>query len=77
MQLIYRGRPYHYNPSESKTRHTNRSTFELPYELIHRGCTYRLAPTVMTETSVESVVHKLKYRGTTYQMCCNGQRKMV
>jgi hypothetical protein len=77
MQLIYRGKPYHYNPAESEARHIYRSIFELSYELTYRARTYWLTPTVRTETSVESVIHKLKYRGTTYQMCCNGQRKMV
>ena len=46
-------------------------------ELIYRGNTYRIDPTVIPETSLEPVVYELNYRGTTYRMHRNEQGKVT
>lgn len=77
MQLIYRGTTFNYDPAERAARRPAPRTFEAPYELMYRGCTYRIDPMAIPEPSAEPAVYELRYRGTTYQMHRNEQGKIT
>jgi hypothetical protein len=68
MKLIYRGAVYDYDSSKATARRSFRRTYtsKSVYELIYRGSTYRVDPTVLTEVFVQSTEYELIYRGNTY-----------
>jgi hypothetical protein len=77
MQLIYRGTTFNYDPAQRAAQRLVQRTSGAPYELKYRGCTYRIDPMAIKETSVEPVVYELIYRSMTYQVHRNEQGKIT
>jgi Domain of unknown function (DUF4278) len=78
MQLFYRGTTFNYDPAErAANRLAQQRTARSPYELTYRGHTYRIDPTVITETSVKPAVYELHCRGTAYQVHRNEQGEIT
>lgn len=75
MQLIYRGTTFNYDPAERAARHLAPRPFSAPYELMYRGCSYRIDPMAILEPSAKPAVYESTYRGTTYRMHRNEQGK--
>lgn len=75
MQLIYRGNTYDYAPSMSTGRPFQMvRTPGASYDLIYRGVTYRVDPSVKLKEVPKSVEsHKLIYRGLAYYTNSNAQ----
>ncbi|HEY9662059.1 MAG TPA: DUF4278 domain-containing protein [Allocoleopsis sp.] len=72
MQLIYRGTTFNYNPAHIHARPSvQRNSVQrsgAAYELIYRGNTYRVDPTVATTTPAKPMEYQLIYRGSTYRV---------
>lgn len=76
MQLIYRGTTFDYNPAHINARHPAQRSGSA-YELIYRGDTYRVDPTVAAIASAKPMEYELIYRGSTYYINCNKQGEIV
>jgi Domain of unknown function (DUF4278) len=77
MQLIYRGTTYDYNPAHTPIHYPLQHTRQSAYELVYRGSTFRVKPTVTAKAPVDPVSYELIYRGNTYQVNRNEQGKMT
>jgi Domain of unknown function (DUF4278) len=79
MQLIYRGNKYDYAPSMFADRPFQMVRNPGPeYNLIYRGVTYRVDPSVkLNEVSVPVESHKLIYRGAIYFKSSTVQKEIT
>jgi hypothetical protein len=77
MQLIYRGTTYSYTSANVNARRSAQRICESAYEVIYRGSTYRVDPTVAAPTSVKPSQYELIYRGETYQVTRNKQGEVT
>ena len=79
MKLIYRGVTYDYEASKDAARppFQRLHLFKSPYELIYRGNTYRVDPTMIEKASVQPITYELSYRGATYRVNRNEQGKVT
>jgi Domain of unknown function (DUF4278) len=77
MQLFYRGTTFNYDLAERAANRPAQRADRSPYELTYRGRTYRIDPTVITETSVKPAVYELHCRGTAYQVHRNEQGEIT
>jgi hypothetical protein len=76
MQLIYRGTTFNYTPAHINTQRSAQRS-GAAYELIYRGNTYQVDPTIATTASKKPMEYKLIYRGSTYQVNRNEQGKVI